>query len=984
MDHGEFTNLALQLHSGADPVAVTRHYSAWKKSCPNGTPNDAKVYLEMHYPNENAVSLWGLLQAYEETTPHAVSMAEKWISQQKLLVDQTICGPYLSPETAVSLKSFLNTAIPVRPEFDSFCCKNGLDKTPAVFANFVSFARKDITKTNYHPFCSEKEYWLGSVTSLYELFQGWSVSYTMSQPSPLPNYLSIAEAAEMLGITAKQLFAWLQQHAASCVLHKGQWLLAATIVDQLHTDWGSTTPIVSLLPALLDKLPAGKRNGAIQFVLEELHVYPDWIIPKGAFPQQDNSKYYTKDVNTAAYHLLRIVSQYPALPLRDLQELTRLNLRQLKDKASAGIISATLIGDASFVTLAEQQRIFSVNAQFISLDDLVEKLLSEQDIFTISKQDHRNNLLAFLENNDWFGVEFISGDEMPLYSGRFNLLLLRSEATDIQERLQLWLKGYKKPYANQIAMLLDAYMSKLPKTVSALRDYIKYLWELQKSDVDMIDTLLYWLPKELHQMSRQELNKCIMDNFARCTLSSCDALNRFLTQKRFIRSPYIFERTGIKIETSAYSPEAYATMVAPIVNEQVIQDLQLVEKAIQNKKYADLWLYIALHMFASIRSTDCTALYEPPLPCHPTEVLRQIQSNEFSDQEAYKIAFSFIHQVTAFQMRPNKTKDTGLSANLYISCPESCMPAFGRIIAIASAHQIIAQASQLVQPVTDIHTIRSFFGPVFAAACDNNAFSGRRANKSLMQAVKANAEEAGHNPLLAYVLASRMRSHRGSYESIAPTTAIYLRNSSFTNLTTDDIAYLLMERGVCSFATDYMLKTCFGEKYTQLSAASQTEVIRSIGCHVSHLDKAMRQVQYAMDVAIATVNAIVQHKPMKDVLTTLALGCAPGKEQGSMCMCKAADMQCQEPSRLNCLGCKYEVKTKALLVKYIIAYNEMWADTEGLLDTDIQRQRWLANHIYAPAIGEIQAHLLETTTDMNVYNQLVQEVSEHAGAENCA
>lgn len=312
MDHGEFTNLALQLHSGADPVAVTRHYSAWKKSCPNGTPNDAKVYLEMHYPNENAVSLWGLLQAYEETTPHAVSMAEKWISQQKLLVDQTICGPYLSPETAVSLKSFLNTAIPVRPEFDSFCCKNGLDKTPAVFANFVSFARKDITKTNYHPFCSEKEYWLGSVTSLYELFQGWSVSYTMSQPSPLPNYLSIAEAAEMLGITAKQLFAWLQQHAASCVLHKGQWLLAATIVDQLHTDWGSTTPIVSLLPALLDKLPAGKRNGAIQFVLEELHVYPDWIIPKGAFPQQDNSKYYTKDVNTAAYHLLRIVSQYPA------------------------------------------------------------------------------------------------------------------------------------------------------------------------------------------------------------------------------------------------------------------------------------------------------------------------------------------------------------------------------------------------------------------------------------------------------------------------------------------------------------------------------------------------------------------------------------------------------------------------------------------------------------------------------------------------
>lgn len=335
-------------------------------------------------------------------------------------------------------------------------------------------------------------------------------------------------------------------------------------------------------------------------------------------------------------------------------------------------------------------------------------------------------------------------------------------------------------------------------------------------------------------------------------------------------------------------------------------------------------------------------------------------------------------------MRPHKTKDTGLSADLYISCPESCIPAFGRIVAIASAHQIISQSSQLVQPVTDLHTIRSFFGPVFANACGNKDFSGRRANKALMQAVKTQAEESGHTPLLAYMLASRMRSHRGSYDSIAPTTAIYLRNSSFSNLTADDIAYLLMERGVCSFATDYMMQTCYGEKYTQLSAFSQTEAIRSIGCHVSHLDKTMRHVQYAMDDAIKTVNAVVQQKPMKDVLATLALGCAPGKEQGSMCMCKAADMQCQEPSRLNCLGCKYEVKTKALLVKYIIAYNEMWADIDGLLETDIQRKRWLANHIYAPAISEIQAHLLNAQTDMRVYNQLVLEVSENAGTKNRA
>jgi hypothetical protein len=62
----------------------------------------------------------------------------------------------------------------------------------------------------------------------------------------------------------------------------------------------------------------------------------------------------------------------------------------------------------------------------------------------------------------------------------------------------------------------------------------------------------------------------------------------------------------------------------------------------------------------------------------------------------------------------------------------------------------------------------------------------------------------------------------------------------------------------------------------------------------------------------------------------------------------------------------------------------MWSDIDGLLETDIQRKRWLANHIYAPAIGEIQAYLLGAKNDMQIYNQLVWEVSGNAGPENRA
>jgi hypothetical protein len=142
MNYTEFAKLALQLHGYANFVALRKCFFEWEKLFPNGTSDDAKAYLRTRKPKENAVPLRQFLQAYGEATPHAVSMSEKWLALQKLPVDQTFCGPYLSPETAGMLKAFLDTAIPVRPEFDSFCTQMDLDHTPAVFSGFLIFSGK--------------------------------------------------------------------------------------------------------------------------------------------------------------------------------------------------------------------------------------------------------------------------------------------------------------------------------------------------------------------------------------------------------------------------------------------------------------------------------------------------------------------------------------------------------------------------------------------------------------------------------------------------------------------------------------------------------------------------------------------------------------------------------------------------------------------------------------------------------------------------
>ena len=127
------------------------------------------------------------------------------------------------------------------------------------------------------------------------------------------------------------------------------------------------------------------------------------------------------------------------------------------------------------------------------------------------------------------------------------------------------------------------------------------------------------------------------------------------------------------------------------------------------------------------------------------------------------------------------------------------METFGRIIAIATAHyELSPQAESFVVPTTNIFLIQQFFGDDFVEACERKNFSGRRANKALLQSVEfAGRQHEQLQPMVAYHLDSIMRSHKLSYGRPSDTTATYLKDATFTGLTPEFVAYQMFERGVC-------------------------------------------------------------------------------------------------------------------------------------------------------------------------------------------
>lgn len=978
---------------------ILRHYRNWQRST-NGeykSMDGSRVYASVHdyivshFPtsvdillDENYMSTAGLV---------ASAFTPKQLVAADIEVKDTIVGSFLPPASVETIHSLSTKCLPLLPFFKMMSNKLPCDTT----RDYTSFARKCWHKklAKALPFLSspDGDKWFYSAedeSELSDFFVHWANLLYAEKCSVPADCIPVVTAASILKVSKVVLLSWLFTHPADvshigCLIYpKSQSIQRISVLRQ------KVLPLDALISEITRSYKVHKVELTAAMVSCTDQTLTRYVFnPPELLVSNVCGWYYLCDYeSTIKSSLESSISGIAVHPIQELSLITELNISALIDFAQNGSIDCECIDNKYYVSAVEIARLQDMQRRFVSLKAVVEQIVPDNSLFDFRSKDW-NALCFFASQNDWWGVKTIDAAKLPMNSYKSHFFINRTDTKKIQDKLYLWLNAYAKTNEERAEILISCISTRFPNTAQQVSDFFKS----EKSEgslddsavVNMLDALLYLLDCDISRMSESDIQSQIIDYFAKnCSRVSCACLSSFLYKSGLSNHDYAFQPTGTKPNTSAYSMDDFSKMAYLALNQESWNDNLLIEKAIENKAFAYMWLFIILHFFAAWRSTDFARLCPPPLVYSPDETLRRIKTGIYHECDAKRVTLSFIEMIKTSGMVPNKTSGTKYVPNLQFFCPRSCEYPLGIVLSIASAHYLLnKETTEFPKQITNVRYLKEFFGDSFALACNNRPFSTRRANKSLLQATAdaADKDSRGGQPN-GYILASLMRSHKGGLAKLSNTTSIYLKDAKFSGMSADFIAGQMLERGVCSFVVDALLKICFPD-YSNLPIPEQTEIIRLSGLSAYNTISIVNTVRKAENDANDAIRCLMAGtENNKDtalhVLTMLISDMTNGKDvSSSTCLACAAGNGCQEPSRLSCFGCKFELKTKALLLDYLYEYRRLIDEAKkGGSIIEIERHKAIIGKAIYPAVVEIVSCLKKqiSSQELKIYQEFAEEV----------
>ena len=981
----EFQNVAAEMTQEVDNAVLPRHYHSWAKIAKKEA-YPASAYILEHLPKLEQQKIETLLTPFGEVTLSEITSAQRWFQNRKLPVYDTISGLYVDTYSGEQLTAFLRNAVAVFPVFESFCKNRYYIPSRDRYETFLKEIRGQYTKANYCPFRSHREFWEKDANALMLHLNRWYAISIASQSIDGGKLLSLGEAAEMMKVPVPVMYDWLQVHPEFIAEHDGIICLEPEQIHRLEEEWGNVLTAEAVVAQMTMRIPATHVRKVRQligtFIAEHL---PTWLLPAKAFPQQRDKLYVDPSKKQEAeLWITERLNQIPIWSYKELRECTKLSLRDLRKKIGEELIQAESCENGDWLlSTNERNRIVALSEILIPVDEAIAPVLAEEICsFQMDYANNRENFFCFAEDHNWWDADVYRSTDYPLHGGKLGILVSAEDASILREELRIWLLLYGKSHEGQWETLCEVYES-FPKTIKLLRRRYRWLTSIGKPFIDMICLMMKNLPQELPNLTDKQVLELFDAIASEATESAKKEFVEFVKFADVLKGHIELLPTGRKIDNSAYPLESFQLMIKAMIKESEINRRGLIEKAVKDQKYADLWLYTTIHLFLPWRSTDYFWVRPPELPYDPDETLRRIGKGEFSKVDAKKVALKFIFLLELDIRNPNKTKGVRNTQCLFYNFPESEHYVLGIILAIAAAHYYKnPNESSFIKckQIADRVSLSMFYGSDYLQACQNRNYSGHRANKALMQAVEFQGRDGKHyNAEYAYVFSAMIRSHAFGLGQMSETTDIYLRDAAFSGITPEFIAFQMFQRGICSFIVDVMMNDCFGEEYKFLPVPIKTSFLQEVGMPLMHLDNTSLLVERAMSEAAAVVEEVARGKEqMVDILNTIALGHGRGKDVSSICLCKAADQGCKCPARLNCLGCKYEIKSKAVLAQYIMHANQLKTKKCESAVEEHQRE-WLLSNVIDPAIKEIGFHIRQYSDEDEriLYKQITREVKSH-------
>ncbi|MDD4429449.1 MAG: hypothetical protein PHG64_13815 [Paludibacter sp.] len=579
-----------------------------------------------------------------------------------------------------------------------------------------------------------------------------------------------------------------------------------------------------------------------------------------------------------------------------------------------------------------------------------EAMASELNSLYKGNRLDKRDLFEFMDANDNFGMQEITHDTIHA----------------IKERLTLWLSAYKQPGRIKINLILMYFNDMYPNTCRLYRQFITDNdIENKPSTWKLLDFILSEIDRDITEYSETELEQLIKRVDVGATRACAGIFSEFLKTEHEKKplSQWVYEfgcrdRTGIKNE--AYSLESFSIMAYCIFNENMWSKQNLIEKAVQSKQCADVWLFVALHFICALRASDMIRLPAPTLPYDGATVLSKISSNTFDKNEAAMLVDELNIRLKSKPMKPSKTSAHENVPDLKLFVPESLRVPLGIIMAIALAHKPeLHPGDTFVYSGNVRYIVANLFCEHFLKALGNKNFSSRRCNKSYLQGIDAVVADSPGKPK-GYMLAALARSHKGGIGSLPETTDIYLKDANFNGYKPEFIVQQMFERGVFSFIPAVLLEIYVGNDYKTLSVRCQTKLICELGLAAHQVEWMVAAVERTLIKSKNTVNSILQNplniKPnVGDILKNIASGNAPGRQGDCLCLMTAAGFPCPYSDRASCIGCGYEIYTKTAMHTLMSEYARLMSLKKSVRKSDSWRYEKILEQAVLPAISEMLA-----------------------------
>lgn len=989
--------------------AIKRSNYRYTKNSKSSKPMTPEDFIQSEAPAPGTVRLSSLVDHLNAPLPFAVERLRRFAESFSYPVTDTIDGYTLPKKDAEALTEWLRTYTPIRPVWESYCKSHKIPVTHAEYHRFLNtIKRKNYAVRKYHPCHLFEEYVSGTEADAMLMIQ---IIYGGEGETDTLGYMTAKVASSRLGVSESAMEAWLNEHPQWISTVAGVPFIKAADVETLSNEWkqcvdAETYDWLAFRGCLNEdasKLFYNRVMSVIRTNLKDLH------LPAKSYPQQNNRKIYFAPDKIYLVELILLFGDY-LVPVSAFNNAAYTTGAYLQTAIKEGRLDGAAIKQNYYLRPCQVLDYQAKLEKYIPVEAAVRQNLDHiTSDFNADRKPCWDELFRFCNDFDWWGIWHAELDpDDALFETKYSNVYINAEDTfELFHRLDAWLKTYGKKPAEEFQTRLQLHKKAFPVAVKKLEAFFSDSDSRTVSVCEMIDMLFYMLGekhRDIDKLSKPAFEKMIDRMRSECSIAATTNFTDFLNDAGYFTGKVSFNRSSTQKDISAYPVEAFTVIASAICSPDIWKEQGLIRKAIQEPKYAQLWLYVALHIFSALRSTDYARLQAPILDGDPDDLLMQIESGTFPVEQAQKFSIMFVSLNRFFCMRPNKTADTQNVLPLYFHVPTDCEAQFGTILAIALAHYTRNNRNgNFIIPSTNLMQQKEFFGTPFVEACGNTAFSGRRANKALMQLVSITAqEELSLSPDVAYSLASSLRSHKGGYAKLSDTTYRYLNNSRFSGLDGNYVINHMFQRGSCSFIVDHMLKTYFKDQYQSLPIHLQTEAIKQLGLSAYEVSEIERNVKLALLDTEAAVKGLVSSSAASGVaLSNLVTGNAKTRGGGADCLLKALGQPCAKDSYQHCAGCKYELRNKTQYVHYRMEFTRLTQEIKDLkakiedlklqqhLTTTAQERRaideqiemltrclnkaeWLRKEVIHPCLVEIGAHI-QTFADERIlesYNRL--------------